>query len=162
EEFKVSAGVQASFRINDELFRLRKHTARARRGIIDFDDLAFLVNKIVVSEEHVNHQLDNFARSEVVPGLLIGLLIEAPDKIFEHVAHCDARDRIRVQVYSSYLLHDFKESVGFLQLLNLIGEVELFNDLARTCREPSHKFKEVRCKLVGITDEILESEVAGV
>src|SRR5262249_15710019 len=123
---------------------------------------AFHVNEIVVSEEHVHHQFDNFARSEMVPSLLIGLLIEATDEVLEHVTHCDVRDRIRMQVHRSYLLDDFKESVGFLQLLNLIGKVELFDNLTRAGREPSHGFKEVRGKLVGIAEEPLESEVASV
>lgn len=79
EEFEVCARVESGIGIDDEFLRLREHAAGAAGGVVDFDDLSLLVNEVVVREEKAHHELDDFARGEMVSRLLVGLLVEAPD-----------------------------------------------------------------------------------
>ena len=90
----------------------------------------------------------------MISGLLIGLLIEAPDEVFEDVAHRDVRDGVRVQVHGGDLLDDFKEPVGFLQLLDLFVELELLDDLPSTGGEPGHVVAEIGGELVGVAEKL--------
>jgi len=102
----------------------------------------------------------------VVSGLLVRLFVEAPNEVLEHVAHGDVRNPMRMfgclraQIHSSYLLYHFEEPVGFLQLLDLVGEVELLNDLPGAGGKSGHELEEVRREFVGIAKELLEGEVA--
>ena len=38
-------------------------------------------------QQQVDHQLDDLARGEVLPGLLVRLLRPDPDQLFEDIAH---------------------------------------------------------------------------
>src|SRR5690606_36046514 len=71
----------------DVLFRFRQHAAGAAGGVVNADHLAFGVNVLLAVEQQVDHQLDHFTRGEVVPGFLVGLLVEAPHQVFEDVTH---------------------------------------------------------------------------
>ena len=71
----------------------------------------------------VHHELDDFARREVISGLLVGLLVEAPDEVLEQIAHRDVGDGVRVEIDGGDLLDDFKKAVGFLELLDLFLEI---------------------------------------
>ena len=110
----------------------------------------------------VHHELDDLARGEVISGLLVGLLVEAPDEVLEDVAHRDVRDGVRVQVHGGDLLDDFKEAVGLLQLLDLVVELELLDDLPRAGGEAGHEVAEIGRELVRVAEELLEGELAGV
>ena len=143
------------------LLRFRQHAAGAAGGVVDFDDLAFLVNEIIVGEEKVDHELDDLARREVIARLLVCLLVEPTDEVLEDVAHRDVGDGVRVQINCSDLLDDFKEAVGLLQLLNLVGEIELLDDLPRARGEAGDEFREVGRELVRVAEELVEGEVAG-
>ncbi|OHC12943.1 MAG: hypothetical protein A2002_12215 [Pseudomonadales bacterium GWC1_66_9] len=67
----------------DELFRLGEHAAGAACRVVDADGLAGGVDILLAVEQQVDHQLDDFARGEVVPGFLVGLLVEAAHQILE-------------------------------------------------------------------------------
>jgi hypothetical protein len=38
-------------------------------------------------QQQVDHELDDFARGEVVAGRFVGGFVEAPDQVLEHQAH---------------------------------------------------------------------------
>jgi hypothetical protein len=67
-----------------------------------------------------------------------------------------------VQIHSSDFFDYIEKPVSFFQLFNLIGKIELLDNFTCARREPSHEFHEVRSQLVGIAQQILEREIAGV
>ena len=67
-----------------------------------------------------------------------------------------------MQIDRGDLLDHFKKAVGLLQLLDLVGEIELFDDLPRPRGEAGHKLHQIGCELVRVAEELAEGEIAGV
>ena len=95
------------------LVRHRQHAARAGGGVVDGAHDAGLGQRLVVlDEQQVDHQPDDFAGREVLPGGLVGDFGELADQLLEHEAHLRVVDRVRVQVDAGELLGDLIEQVG--------------------------------------------------
>ena len=83
----------------DPVLRLGQHAAGAAGGVADGDDDAGLGEHAGVGlQQQVDHELDDFARGEVIAGRFVGGFVEAPDQVLEHQTHGDVVDLAGVQV----------------------------------------------------------------
>ena len=70
------------------LFGHRQHAARSSGGVIDGAHHARLGKDVVVlHEQQVDHQPDDFARGKVFPGGFVGEFSKLTDQLFEDGAH---------------------------------------------------------------------------
>lgn len=67
-----------------------------------------------------------------------------------------------MQVHRRHFLDDLIKAVRLFQLLDFFLKLELLQNLPGTCREARDKLQEVRGQLVGIAQQVLEGELAGV
>jgi hypothetical protein len=67
-----------------------------------------------------------------------------------------------VKVYLGDFLDDFEQTVGFFQRIDLFLELKFLDNLARMRREPSHIVTQVCRQFVGIAQQRLKGEFAGV
>ena len=162
KQVNAGTGVQAAVWVFDDFFRFRQHPACAAGRVVNTYDFAFFINQVVMRQQQIDHQLDDFARREMIARFFIGLFVETPHEIFKQIAHGDVGDGVRMQVYICHLLNNFKQAVCIFELLNLLFELELFNDLARTARKPGDKVHKVCGQLFRVTQQIAEGKFAGV
>ena len=67
---------------------------------------------VVLGEQQVDHEADDLAGREVLPGGLVGQLREAPDQLLVEVAHLEVRDGVGMQVDVGESRNDQVEKVG--------------------------------------------------
>jgi hypothetical protein len=89
---------------------------------------------VVLDEQQVDHQPNDFARREVLPGGLVGEFGELADQFLEHGAHLRVADGLRVQVDVGELLGDQVQQPGLGQPVDLGVEVER-SKMSRTAGE---------------------------
>jgi hypothetical protein len=82
--------------------------------------------------------------------------------MFEQIAHLEVVHPIRVQVDVGHRLDDGEQTVAAVQLFNLVVEIEAVENVARCLREAVDKGDEVGGDVLGIAQQALESEWAGV
>ena len=115
--------------ITQVVLRLRQHPAGAAGRV---EQLAHGAGRskefVVVDEQDVHHQPDDFARREVIAGGLIGQFIEAADKVFKDQPHLLVWHLVRVQVHVAELGDHEIEDVGLAHLLDLGFELEELED----------------------------------
>ena len=113
-------------------------------------------------EDQARHELYDVARGEVLPRLLVVLLVEAPDELFEDRAHpvvvqaLQAHGAVPVQDGSGAevdravqeLLQQEAQRVRFHQRGNLVAEPELLQDLLHVGREAVEVGLEVGSQLL--------------
>ncbi len=98
----------------------------------------------------------------MVAGLLIRLFVEAHHEMFEQVPHLQVINAVGVQVYVCHRLDDGEQAVAGVELFDLVGELEALEDVARGGREAVDVGDEVRRDVLGIAEQPLERERAGV
>ena len=108
KKLKVCAGIEAGLFVTNQLVRFGQHATGAAGGIVDIDDLAILVHKIVMGEQNADHQPDDFAWREVITGLFVGLFVETTNQVFEQIAHLDVRDAVRMEIDGRNFFDDLK------------------------------------------------------
>ena len=134
--------------LRQRLFRDGQHAAGAAGAVID----QVGAGRDLIGhrqEDQARHELHHVPRREVLPGLLVVLLVEAPDQLLEDRAHAvvvQARQTHRavpvqhgpgaeVDRAVQELLHQEAQRVGFHQRGNLVMELELVEDLQDVGRE---------------------------
>jgi hypothetical protein len=80
---------------------------------------------VVVDEQDVHHQPDDFARGEVVAGGLVGQLIEAADEVLEDQPHFLVGNGVRVEVHIAELGDNEIEDIGLAHLLDRASKNEV-------------------------------------
>ena len=161
EEFNPDAGVELLHLLLGD----RQHTAGAASRVVNLPDHTSAGQCIgIVDQEQRDDQPDHLTRCEVLPCSLVRDLREAPDEIFEQVAHLDIADVVGVQIDLGEPLEHLPEYAGIVQALELVGEQELIEeDVADVGREASD---EVRQVLVDVARLLLthrrEGEAAGI
>lgn len=128
----------------------REHAACAAGRVIDRARDSRHVYVLVAGVDEVRHQADDFAGREVVSGLLVRLLVEAPDQVLEDVAHGDVVHPVGVEVDGRELPHDLIQPVRLVELLDLLLELELLEDFADLRREALDVGGEVPGEAVGV------------
>jgi hypothetical protein len=143
------------------VLRLGQHAAGAAGRIADGDDDAGLGEHAGVGlQQQVDHELDDFARGEVVAGRFVGGFVEAPDQVFEHQPHGDVVDLARMQVDLGELGDHLIEAIGFFELLDLLFELEALEDLADVLGEAVDVSGQMLADVVRVALELLEVELA--
>ena len=117
---------------------------------------------VVLDEQQVHHQFDDFSRGEVLSRGLVGEFREPADELFVEVAHLQVRHGVGVKVNLGELADHLLQQVCFGEFLDLGVEAELLDDVARTLGEPGDVGPQVRRDLVGVVEQFGERELAGV
>ena len=73
---------------------------------------------------------DDFARREMVPRLFVRLFVETHHQMLEQIAHLKVVDPVRVKIDISHRLHNCEKAVAGVELLDLISELETFEDVS--------------------------------
>ena len=129
------------------------------RWIVDGADHAGLgQGRVVLDEQQVDHQPDDFARREVLAGGLVGQFGELADQFLEDRAHLGVADGLGVQVDVGELLGDQIEQPGLGQAVDLGVEVEGLEDVAHGGRERLHVGEQVLPDVVLIAHQLLHVE----
>ena len=141
------------------VLRLGQHAAGAAGRV---EQLAHRAGRgeqlVVVDEQDVHHQPDDFARREVVARGLVGQFVEAADEVLEDEPHLLVRHRVRVQVHVAELGDDEVEDVRLAHPLDLVLELEEVEDVAHVRREALDVADEVLLDVVGVALQLLEVE----
>ena len=164
-EFLAEHG-QARLRVvrQQMLGRHRQHAAGAGGRVVDgaHHRAAGRQHLAVLDEQQVHHQPDHLARGEVLAGRLVGDFGELADQLLEDAAHRGVVDHVRVQIDAGELLGDQIEQIGLGQALDLAGEVEALEDVARRRREGLQIGVEVLADVVLVAQERGQVQRAGV
>ena len=137
----------------------RQHAAGARRRVVDRAHDAGLGQRVVVfDEQQVDHQPDDFARGEVLPGRLVGEFGELADQLLEHRAHLGVADDVGVQVDVGELLGHQVQQPGLGEPVDLGVEVEALEDVAHGGRERLHVGAQVLADVVLVAHQLLHVE----
>ena len=129
-------------------------------------------------EDQLRHELHGVARGEVLAGLLVVLLVEAPDQLLEDRAHAvvvergmpdravgvDHRSRTQVDVGRGELFDQGTQGVGLGEARDLVAELEVLEDVLDSRREAVEVVLEVGSELLaaGAGTEVVEGELRGV
>ena len=141
----------------------RQHSARARGRVVDGADHAGLGQHVVVlDEQQVDHQADDFARREVLTGRLVGQFRELADQLLEREPHLVVVDRLGMQVDARELLGDLIEQPALGQLVDLGREAEPLEDVAHGGRERLNIGEEVLADVVLIAHQLAHVHGRGV
>ena len=117
---------------------------------------------VVFDEEQIDHQPDDFARGEVLPGGLVGQFGKLADQFLEDRAHLGIADGIGMEVDVGELLGDEVEQAGLGQLVDLGVKLEALENVAHGRRERLHVGAQVLADVVLVAHELLQVERRGV
>ena len=155
--------VASGLSVGDVLLGGGEHAARAAGRVEHRADHAGDGERVVVrSEQQVDHQLDDLARGEVLPGGLVGLLREAADQLLEHVPHLVVGHHLGSQVQVGEPAHHLVEQVGAVQPLDLLRELVPLQHLLRVGGEGADVRMQVLGRLAGVGGDAFEGVPAGV
>ena len=113
-----------------------EHTARSRRRIVNRAHDAGLGEHIVIlDEEQMHHEADDFAGREVLPGGVVRGFCEFADQLLEDQPHLHVGDFVGMQVEAREFLGDEIEQLGFGEPIDLLGEIEALEDVFNFRRE---------------------------
>ncbi|MNY04324.1 hypothetical protein D3C86_1369970 [compost metagenome] len=128
----------------------REHAASASRRVVNRADHSLTGTEYVVilDEQQVHHQADDFAWCEMFPRCLIRNFGEFSDELFEHQAHVGVVHRLRVQVDIRELFGDEVKQIRLRETLNLGVKVESLENVPRCWGEGLHVSVEVLSNVV--------------
>ena len=143
--------------------RDRQHSARACGRVVDGADHAGLGQHVIVlDEQQIDHEADDFARREVLTGRFVRQFGELADQLLEGEPHLVVADGLGMQVDAGELLGDLIEQTALGQLVDLGGEIEPLEDVADGGRERLHIGKEVLADVVLIAHQLAHVHGRGV
>jgi hypothetical protein len=148
--------------LGDVFLHRGKHPAGAAGGIEhrtrDPGDREHLS---VWGHQDVDHQLDDLARGEMLPGGLVREFRETPDQLLEHVAHLMVRDHLRPQIEVREPGDHWVEQVRGVQPLDLLTELELLQHVPRVLGEGADVGGQVggACAVSGDLGEVVAAGV---
>ncbi|MNL52569.1 hypothetical protein D3C87_1757580 [compost metagenome] len=77
----------------------RQHASRTGSRVIDgAHDAGFGQDLVILDEDQVHHQADDFAWREVLAGRLVAEFRKLPDQFLEHMTHLRVADMVGVQI----------------------------------------------------------------
>ena len=109
---------------------------------------------VVLDEQKVDHQADDFARREVLSRRLVRQLRELPDQLLEDVAHLLISDLVGMEVDVRELLCDLIEELRLRQPLDLGEEIEPLEDVPDRRRERLDVGEQVLPDVVLVADQL--------
>ncbi len=141
------------------LFGDRKHAARAGGRVVDrAHDAGLGQNLVVLDEDEVDHQADDFARGEMLSGRLVGEFRELADQLLEDEAHLGVVDDVGVKIDGGEFLGDQIEQVRLGEPVDLDGEFEALENVAHVGRKALHIGRQMRPDVVLVADQLAQVE----
>ena len=151
---EAGVGIQAG----EVLLGHAEHAASAGGGVVEGADHTGLGQGFVVlDEEKIDHEADDFARGEVFAGGFVGELGELADEFLEHGAHLGIADGVGVEVDGGKLFGDEVEEAGLGQAVDLGVEIEALKDVTHGGREGVHVGAQVFADVVLVAHELFRS-----
>ena len=151
---RTGLGVQPA----DVLLGHGKHTAGAASRVVDRLHHVTAGKVLLRRQQQVHHELDNLARREMLPGLLVRLLRADPNQLLEDVAHLDVVNLLHAKVYLRKRLDDLIKQVLFGHARDLLIEREPFHDVADVLGETV----DVAVKVGGEVIRVIQQGMLGV
>ena len=105
-------------------------------------------------QEQIHHQLDDFARREVLAGLFVRLLGADPDELLEDVAHLHVVDALGREIDVGEGLDHFIEQILLRHSRDLLIEREPLHDLTNVLRKSVNVAVQIRRKLIRIVEQL--------
>ena len=141
------------------VLRLGQHAARAAGGVEELAHSAGRGEKfVVVDEQQIDHEADDFARREVIPGGFIGKFVETADEIFKHQSHFDVVHAVGMQIDVAKFGDDEIKDVRLAHPLDFAVELEKLEDAADVGRKAFDVAGEMLVDVVRVALEIFEIE----
>ena len=135
----------------------RQHPPGPARRVEDgLDGTRVGQDVVVLGEQEVHHQADDLTGGEVLTGCLVGQFRKLTDQFLVQVTHLNVGHHVGVQVHLGELAHHPIEQVALVHATDLGIEVELFDDLTGTGREPGDVAPQVPSDLTGIVQKFGE------
>ena len=146
-----------------------EHAAGAGGGIVEgADDAGLGEGVVVLDEEEIHHQPDDFTGGEVLSGGLVGDFGELADQLLEHDPHLGIADRIGMEVDSGEFFTDEVQEPGLGEPVDLGVKLEGLEDVPDVRGEALGVGVEVFSGVVLVAHQLLhvegrrvEEEVAG-
>ena len=110
----------------------------------------------------MGHQLDHFARGEVLTGGLVGGFGEFPDELFENLAHHLVGHAVGVQVDLGEHLGQLEKQVLFIELAHAFQELEALENVPRVRRKLADVLHHVQAHELGVGQQARQVENRGV
>ena len=143
--------------------RHRQHSAGTCGGIIDGADHTRLGQHVIIlNEQQIDHQADDFARCEVLTGGFVRQLGELADQLLERQPHLVIVNGLGMQIDACKFLGDEIEQPALRQLVDLGREAEPLKDVAHRRREPLNIGIEVLADVVLIAHQRAEVHIGSV
>ena len=140
-----------------------EHPARPARGIEHRPNDPWRAEDVVVlDEQQVHHQADDFARREVLAGCLVAQLGELAKQLLVDVAHLDVADLVGMEVDFGHFGEDEIEQLRPVEAADLGVEVELLDDVARLGVELGDPGAQVAGDLGRVGQDAVQGQRAGV
>ena len=145
------------------LFRPGEHAAGPHRGVIQgADDARLGEGGVVTGEQQFDHQTNDLARGEVLPGGLVGEFGELADQFLEQGAHGGIADPLGVQVHGGEFPGHQVEQVVLVEAVEGGGEVEALEEVADVVGEAGDVGREVGADVGRVPQQGGEGEGRGV
>ena len=128
----VQQWVGIAVEVADVFFGHRQHAARATGWVVDGFDNVAAAQVLLWCQQQIDHQFDDFARGEVLPGFFVGLLRPNPNQLLKHIAHLHGSlvcgQAGKAQVEGGELLDDLEQQVLFGHFGDLFTKLEMVED----------------------------------
>ena len=176
-EVDVALGGDGAVGFLDVTLRLGQHSAAAAGGVVDCHHRRQPVADRV--EDEVGHQVDDFARCEVLPGFLVVFLVELADQLFEDIAHTEVRQpghHVAVRVFGvvgrevdvgrDELFQHVEQDLLVRHVPHLLEQLEAGDDLFDVVAEAAEVFLDIGQQDLLVVGrgrvELLQRPLAGV
>lgn len=163
-EFLAGQG-EASARVHvlEVVFGYREHAAGASGRVVNgADDVPVAQGLVIVGEEQVDHEFDDFARSEVLTGGFVGCFGELADEFFEDMAHFGVGDAVGVQIDVGELLDDQQKQVAVFEFFDAVFDFVLSEDVPHVFGEGVQVGEQIFAQVFGVADQGGQVVAAGV
>ena len=125
EQFDTDRGVE----LLQRLFCQRQHAAGPAGRVIDLPDDALARQfGVVVGDEQLDDEADDFARREVLARRFVRDFRKPPDQILEQITHFDVVDALGVQVDLREAVEHLPENTALVEAFQLFGKEKLVEE----------------------------------
>lgn len=141
------------------LFGNGEHASGSGGRVVEgTDDAGFGEGVVVFNKQQIDHQPDDFAGGEVLPGGLVGEFGELADQFFKNEPHLRVGDELRMQVDIGELFGDQVEQPVAMESFNLGVKLEAFEDVADLFRKAVDVREQVFVDMVLVSHQLFEVE----
>ncbi len=149
--------------IAEVVLAYRQHAAGAAARVEDAANHALSARLLAVfGEQQGDQQAHDIARGVVFPAGLVGHFGESAEQFLKDLAHGVIVYLIRVQIDLGELVAEDEQPIVFVQSMDELTEVEVFDDVPHILAEAVEVVVEVEADVVGISFQTGEVVLGGV